>query len=314
MATRVLTHLGRKYAEYVAAAVPDVEAIAIRTDGPLAADVEGEVLLTAPWLIRVLEYDLEVLLDRGVRWIHNVGTGMDGFPFAAVGDRQLTCARGAGAVPISEWVLAVMLAFEKDLPESWLDGPTDSWNIADLGTLQGCNLGLVGLGGIGTAIAERAAPFGMHIRALRRTPTPPDLPGVELAPSITALAGWADHLVLAAPATPQTRRIIDEPVLARAKPGLHLINIARGALVDQDALRTALDEGRVARASLDTVEPEPLPDGHWMYDHPKIRLSPHISWAWPGGYDLLVDAFIDNLRRFLVDAPPEGIVDQQAGY
>ena len=91
----------------------------------------------------------------------------------------------------------------------------------------------------------------------------------------------ADHLVLAAPATPRTEHVIGTRELTVVKPGVYLVNIARGALVDQDALGAALDDGRVSTAWLDVCDPEPLPAGHWMYEHPKVRLSPHISWSNP---------------------------------
>jgi hypothetical protein len=83
-----------------------------------------------------------------------------------------------------------------------------------------------------------------------------------------------------------------------------LVNIARGGLIDHDALRVALDSGHVARASLDTVEPEPLPAGHWIYSHPGIRMSPHISWSMPHAQGKLVDQFRENLRRYLDEKPP----------
>ena len=98
------------------------------------------------------------------------------------------------------------------------------------------------------------------------------------------------------------------------KPGVHLVNIARGALVDQDALRTALDDGRVAAASLDVCEPEPLPAGHWLYEHPKVRLSPHISWSSPALADRIVELLVDNVRRFVAGQPLEGIVDPVERY
>ena len=101
---------------------------------------------------------------------------------------------------------------------------------------------------------------------------------------------------------------------AAVKPGVHLVNIARGSLVDQDALRDALDAGRVAMASLDAVDPEPLPAGHWMYEHPKVRLSPHISWSMPGASDILVRTFVENVRRYQAGQPLEGVVDVDAGY
>jgi phosphoglycerate dehydrogenase-like enzyme len=98
------------------------------------------------------------------------------------------------------------------------------------------------------------------------------------------------------------------------KPGTHLVNIARGSLVDQEALRRALDDGIVARATLDTVEPEPLPAGHWLYTHPAVRLSPHISWSSPRTMGRTVELFVENLSRFRAGAALNDIVDPMAGY
>jgi phosphoglycerate dehydrogenase-like enzyme len=228
--------------------------------------------------------------------------------------RTVTCARGASAIPISEFVLAAMLAFEKRMPDVWLDEPPEHWNFARLGGLHGRHLGLVGLGGIGAAIAERAVPFGMRVRATRRTDAPSPVPGVEVVPSIDDLLETSDHLVLAAPATARTQHLLDAATFERVKPGLHLVNIARGSLVDQDALRAALDDGRVARATLDTVTPEPLPDGHWLYAHPRVRVSAHVSWASPAGFDTALDLFVDNLVRRARGAPLLHVVDPDEGY
>jgi phosphoglycerate dehydrogenase-like enzyme len=92
------------------------------------------------------------------------------------------------------------------------------------------------------------------------------------------------------------------------------VNVARGSLIDQDALRAALDDGRVSTATLDTVEPEPVPAGHWLYTHPSVRLSAHVSWNSPRAFDRIVDAFVANLRRFADDKPLEGVVDVYEGY
>jgi phosphoglycerate dehydrogenase-like enzyme len=306
-ALTVLAQLREPLVERVAAAVPDVEVVRISEEGSVPAEVHGEVLLTLPWG----SANLAQVLSRGVRWVHALGTGIDAFPLELLGSRVLTCSRGASAVPISEWVLAVILAFEKRLPEVWIRA---GWKREALGTLGGKALGLVGLGGIGTAVAARALPFGMRVRACRRTTAPAPLPDVEMVPSLRELVASADHLVLAAPATPATRHLLDRDVFAAVKPGLHLINVARGTLVDQEALRAALDDGRVARASLDATLPEPLPEGHWMYDHPRVRLSPHVSWSMPGAADVLLDCFIDNLRRYRTGEPLAGVVDRETGY
>ncbi len=309
---RVLVHLGDSFAEQIAAACPGIETVVVPTADPVDPSLRADALLTLPWGTPNLG---ELLASTGVRWVHTVGTGVDRFPLAVVGDRLLTCSRGASAVPIAEWVLAQLLAFEKELPDTWLRERPTSWNFRPtMGGLFGKTLGLLGIGGIGTAIAERALPFRMRVRAFRRSAAPSPLAGVELAPSLDDLVASADHLVLVAPATSETRGIVGEALLRAVKPGLHLVNVARGSLVDEDALRAALDDGRVALASLDAVAQEPLPDGHWMFAHPRVHVSAHVSWNGPGGEDVLVGKFIENLRRFQRGEPLAGVVDVAAGY
>ena len=192
--------------------------------------------------------------------MHAFSTGVDGFPFDVVGDRIFTCSRGAAAVPIAEWVMAMLLGHAKRLPESWISKPPEHWNIAQLDVLAGRTVGLVGLGEIATAVAKRALAFDMHVVAFRRRRLPRrPVPRSRSCTSLTELLGRSDHVVIAAPATPETlphdRR---RRRSASCKPGAHLVNIARGALVDQDALIDALDAGSCRVASLDTVTPEPL--------------------------------------------------------
>src|SRR4029453_9145310 len=165
------------------------------------------------------------------------------------------------------------------------------------------------LGGIGVAIADRALPVGMRVQALRRRPESSPLEGVEVVGSIDELLPEADHLVLAAPATARPRHLINAETLALVKPGVHLVNIARGALVDQDALRVALDDGRVAMATLDTVDPEPLPAGHWMYEHRKVRLSAHVSWGTTEHFTGAIAVLVENLHRHVEGRPLRDLVD-----
>ena len=281
-------------------------------DGADVVPPDGQVLVTLLGDAGAIRE----LLVPSIEWAHVLGAGVDGFPFDVLGERPLTCSRGAAAVAIAEWVLATMLALEKSLPESWITSVPDRWNTASLGTLAGRTVGLVGIGAIGSEVARRCVAFDAPVVAVRRSSAVPAVRGIEMVGDLHELLARSDHVVIAAPATPQTHHLMDAPAFAATKPGAHLVNIARGTLVDQEALRAALDDGRVARASLDTVDPEPLPEGHWLYTHPLVRLSPHISWSAPSTMPNTLALFAENVRRFRAGGAPglSGLVDSDARY
>jgi phosphoglycerate dehydrogenase-like enzyme len=287
---------------------PELDVVEVPVEGEVDPDLTGDALLCL-----TLAKNLDQLVHR-VKWVHSFSTGVDSLPEAAFTAEVLTCSRGAGAVPISEFVLAAMLAFEKNIPDVWIHEVPENWNFADLGGLSGRSVGLVGLGGIGEAVARRALAFGMNVTAYRRRPLPSAVPEVRIVSSLDEVLSVADHLVVAAPYTPRTHHLLDASAFAQMKEGVHLVNIARGGLIDQDALRTALDDGRVAMASLDTVDPEPLPAGHWMYTHPRVRLSPHVSWSSPEGGRKIFELFLENLGRYVRSEPLEGVVDKDERY
>ena len=154
----------------------------------------------------------------------------------------------------------------------------------------------------------------MEIKALRRRSSAKPFEGVEIVSSLDSLLSDADHVVVAAPHTPATHHLLDDAAFALCKPGVHLVNIARGGLVDQDALRRALDRETVGLATLDCVDPEPLPAGHWLYAHDRVRLTPHISWSAPASYSGLIEPFIENLGAWRRGEALDGIVDPAEGY
>ena len=312
---RLIAQLGATsaQAEFVRHAHPGLELVEFTNGDPppgLTADAFFGGYLAWDDIIRWLD-------ATGVRWVQLAGTGVDNVPAEVFGGgRVVTCARGASAVPISEWVMAAILAWAKRFPETFLHEPPKYWNFPDptLDRVEGATLALVGLGGIGSAIATRALAFGMHVRAMRRTDAPSPVAGVDVVRSLDALLADADHVVLAAPSTARTRHLIDADAFAKMKKGVHLVNIARGALVDQDALRAALDDGTVAQATLDTVDPEPLPAGHWLYGHPKVRLTAHVSWNTPQLQQSSIEILVDNIGRFERGEPLLHVVDRDEGY
>jgi len=248
-----------------------------------------------------------------LKWVQLMSVGIDFYPDWLFEGPQVTSARGTSAVALAEFALAAILAAAKRLPDIWIDR-ADAWQPAPLGLVTGSTLGLVGFGSIGRALAPRAQALGMRVIAVRKGSDDFGVEGVERAGSVAELFAQSDHVVLAAPATAETDRLVNRKVLAGAKPGLHLINVARGALIDDDSLLDALEIGQVRRATLDVTFPEPLPDGHAFYRHPKVFLSPHTSVFTPDTHANLARRLSDNLVRYRSGAPLLDPVDRAKGY
>lgn len=233
-------------------------------------------------------------------------TGLQAYPEWLFDAPRVASARGTSAPPIAEYVLAAMLSHEKRVPELWVRDP-DAWTARredprwQMGTLEGKTLGLIGIGAIGSRVASLARPFGMNVIAVRRSASPVE--GIAIV-GLDELLARADHIVIAAPLTSETSGLLNRDAFEKAKPGLHLINVARGPIVDQDALLDALERGIVAAATLDVTDPEPLPSGHALYDHPRVRISPHIAWRAAGFAQRLLGILVDNLRRIEAGDPP----------
>ncbi|WP_410211037.1 NAD(P)-dependent oxidoreductase [Aquirhabdus sp.] len=278
--------------------------------GLYSQDINAEILLAAPstWALEPPQgwpFDL--------KWIHLISSGIDAYPRWLFDGPVVTSSRGTTAIALAEFALALIFAAAKNIPEIWIHEPTQ-WQRQPLQTLAGQTLGIFGYGAIGQQLAKNAVALGMKVLVVRKTNQPIDMADVRVVPDIKALFAESDHVVLAAPATPDTQHIIDQEVLAAAKPNLHLVNIARGSLIDQDALLKSLNEGNIARASLDVVTPEPLPKGHPLYTHPRVFLSPHTSATVEGIYQRVAQQFAENFHKFKLDQPLDNVVDITRGY
>jgi phosphoglycerate dehydrogenase-like enzyme len=275
---------------------------------------EADVLLTRPlagWSKAPAEKPAG--WPFGLRWIQTASTGVDFFLEWLLDGPVVTVGRGISADPIAEYVVAAILGFEKRLHEV-RPRSRQEWKITPLGSLSGKTVGLAGFGAIGRAVAERLKPFGVQLRVLRRSAWQYTLPGIQPVDDIETLAAVSDHLVIALPATSKTTRLINTEVLARAKSSLHLINVARGRIVDQQALLRALDNGQLAGATLDVTDPEPPPDGDPIYNHPKVVLTPHVSWT--GGEDIarLASKVLVNLDAYAHGVPLADVFDKNLEY
>lgn len=317
----VLNQLGEETSALIAESALPVDVLNAPDALPWTLAGQADVLFTAPrhsW--RLAPEQAPAGWPGRLQWVHLASAGIDYFPPWLSEVPLVTCSRGVAAAPIAEYVFAALLDHQK----LWSGlGVSDSaqWRQTfdrvsqqPLGMLQGQTLGLLGYGAIGQAIARRAQAFDMKVLASRRSEANAGDGGTEFVTSLPELLAQSDHLVLALPLTPETRHIINAQSLAHAKPGLHLVNIARGALIDQRALLQALDEGCLSRATLDVTDPEPLPDGHPLYHHPKVRLTPHISWSADGTAVFTARKFVDKLERFVAGQPLDDQVDFLRGY
>jgi phosphoglycerate dehydrogenase-like enzyme len=311
----VASQLGDTLNRQLLECVPGLQLHSIATGAPQGPDPNIEVLLA-----HVFPADPDSPLRQmpagwpfGLRWVQLISAGVDGYPHWFLKGPQVTTARGVTAEPIAEFVVAAMLAAVKHLPGIWITRPQD-WRHTPLPMLRDSTLGLVGIGAIGQAIATKALALGMKVKAFRRSDTPLPMPGLERVATLEELMSQCDHVVLAAPATDETKHMICERTLAHAKLGLHLVNVARGSLVDQEALRHALDDGRIGHATLDVTEPEPLPAGHWLYKHPRVRVSPHTSAISPYSTQALIEKIAGNLERYRHGEPLADLFDPRLGY
>lgn len=251
----------------------------------------------------------------GLKWVQVIGAGVDGFPLETLGDRVLTTSKGVSAVPIAEWVMAMILTQAKSLPGQWITKPPETWSFgnAPMMCLNTQKLAIFGFGAIGREIARRALAFGMEVSAMTRTSVP-NLEGVTQASDFSELVANADHIVLAAPSTKATHHLLNRDSFSDIKAGAHLINVARGELVNETDLKAALDDGTISCASLDVAQNEPLEDGHWFYKDARIRFSPHISWGDPEIVERMTAIFLENLALFKQGKPLKNIFDVEAGY
>lgn len=248
-----------------------------------------------------------------LRWVFSATTGVDFYPRWLLARPTLCCARGVASEEIAEYVIAAILAQAKDL-DAIRAFSIDDWRPHTVGRVQGSTVGIVGLGSIGCAVAKRALALGANVLAVRRRPLPSPVPGVQLLQSVVDMVQVADHIVLAVPATDETYAMFDSKLLANVKEGAHLINVARGTVLDQGGLMNALDDGPLGYATLDVTEPEPLPKGHPLYTHPKVRLTPHVASHHPTVNQALYAKIAENLERDLRGEPLVDVVDPSTGY
>jgi len=290
-----------------------IDPAVLRTDG-----FEAEVLIPAMSRIDA------PMMDRigGLRLIHQWGAGLEGVDLEAATARRIAVANvpssGGNADSVAEWCVMAAIALSRRLPvvfETIRQG--SGWGVPLGRALVGCTAGIIGLGGIGQALAVRLRPFGTRLIGVRRSPDPAlaERLGFEWVGGpqrLHDLLRQSDYVFLCVPLTDETRAIIDRRALAEMRPDACLINAARGGLVDHQALFQALSERRLMGAGLDVFEQEPLEPSSPLLSRSDVIATAHIAGVTDVSYRGIAQALADNIRRMEAGQPLMNCVNWEA--
>jgi phosphoglycerate dehydrogenase-like enzyme len=285
----------------------------------LASIRDAEIYVPGPWNEGVFS------AAKRLRWVHFSWAGMNSTLFPAVVESAVTITNSAGvfSVPIAEHTMALMLSFARMIhlfarwpKEIWKNRETRGKLHGQISELYGATLGIVGYGGIGQETARRAKAFGMQVVGLRNHPEQGgEFADVILGPQqLDELLRQSDYLLISAPLNEATRGLIGERELALMKPEAVIINVARGAIIDEAALIQALRDGKLRGAGLDVTTVEPLPQDSPLWEMENVIITNHVGGASPQTWERQLALFLDNLERYLAGRPLQNVVDKKAGY
>ncbi len=321
--------------ERIRAAAPGARLVTVSVEGLADGPLDDVEVMLRGWL-GPDAFDRLLVRAPRLSWVHSATSGVERALTPAARERGLvvTNARGVFSRPIAEYVLMMILAVSRRLPQLLELQRERTWQPLEGAELRDVTVGIVGLGSMGRAVGALATAFGCRVVAVRRRAgadagaVAPEagssdadrafgelmLDRVGGPETLPELLGESDFIVLAAPLTPETEEMINDQTLAMVKPGAWLINVARGRLVDERALLRALRDGPLGGAVLDTFHDEPLPPMSSFYDLPNVIVTPHTAWSSGRVLDRSVELFCDNLRRFAAGDPLLNVVDPTAGY
>jgi phosphoglycerate dehydrogenase-like enzyme len=314
---KIVVRDGYDIVERLQAAFPGIEIVGVRDSGEAAAAVDN-----ADALIGFCDPEIVSRANQLV-WIQIFSAGAEDcvtVEAVANGDVVLTNMQKMASPVIGEHAIAMMMALARALPQYARKMPDGDWDRQfaereNMTSIAGKTMLVVGLGGIGTAVARRADGLRMRVVATRNSSRsgPEFVDYVGLSDELLALAAEADVVVNALPLTPQTANLFDREFFDAVKPGVLFINVARGGSVVTAELVAALKDGRVAGAGLDVTEPEPLPPEHPLWQLPNVIITPHVAGFGNERDDYPV-VFEENVRRFVAGEPLLNVVDPAKGY
>ncbi len=307
------------YAPEARIVAPGVTFLPYDDDDPSPAGLDEAEGILFWFTVRRL-YDL-LAGGRRLRWLHTGSAGVDGIlpsvHRAGATQIEVTDSGPAFEISISEFVMAWILTVARRLPELQAQQRDGQWQGIVQNELWGRTIGIVGLGPIGRGVASRAKAFGMRTVGYRRRQMPVEhVDEVVTGPAgLERVLAECDYLVLAAALTDETNGLIGRAQLSQMKPTAWLLNIARGNMIDEDALIDALQSGAIAGACLDVFRQEPLPPDSPLWTMSNVYITPHNSQGYSAGTrSRQKQIFLDNLRRFVDGEPLQNIVDIARGY
>lgn len=257
---------------------------------------------------------------RRLRWIHARSAGLDNlvFPELVESSVTLTNSKGIYSSTLAEFVIGAMLFFAKNFRRMLINQAERRWEWMDLAELRGQTVGILGYGDIGRAVARKAKALDMRVIAVKRQPRPedhgPEVDRLLAADRFQEMMAESDYVVITTPLTPQTHGLVGEAALRAMRPTSYLINVGRGAVVQETALVRALQEHRISGAALDVFVQEPLPTDSPFYRLPNVLISPHSADHTPGWIEAGLELFLENYRYYDQDRPLKNVVDKRAGY
>ena len=299
----------------------------VRVTPPEVLDAVADAEVYCGWGIRRDVF----LAARRLRWFHSGAAGARNSLFREMRDSEVVFTNSAGmyADSLADHALAGILYFargldvavraqrEREWVQAALNSPRSPLHaLPPAGEVAGASLGIIGYGGIGSALGRRAHALGMRVQAIRRRPgpKPPELVRLAAPDFLPTLLETSDYVALAAPETPDTEGLLGAAELARMRPGAVLINLARGTLVDEPALVRALETRRLRGAMLDVFETEPLAADHPLWRLENVLVTPHVGGTSARFWERETDLIVRNIARYQAGRPLENRVDKAHGY
>ncbi|MDR3589004.1 MAG: D-2-hydroxyacid dehydrogenase [Negativicutes bacterium] len=311
----VLNHLAARHIDAIKKVMPDstVTSTDLEHAGEYIADTE--ILVTWGFM------DIRPLYPAAakLKWVHALTAGVERlvFPEIQADDTILTNSKGIHGIPVSEHVFAMMLAFSRGLNIFIRQQTAKEWTRKKAPTeeIHEKTLGIVGLGSIGREIAKKAKGMGMDVVAVKRETTNEIFVNKLFKPEqLEEMLAIADYVVVALPLTEETQGLFGLKQFEAMKRSAYFFNIARGPIVNEQALATALEKGLIRGAGLDVFQEEPLPATSPLWERPDVIITPHVAALSPHYLDRAITLFVDNLNRYGQNREMFNLVDKSKGY